>query len=83
MTKTQAVYFRHTMRRQGSLEKTVMLGKLGGINKRGRPNRRWIESIKEAIGTRLRELSKAGEDGTWWTLLIYRVSRSQRQLNGI
>ena len=44
------------MKRQGSLEKTIMLGKIEG-RKTGRSNMRWIDSIKEAIGMNLHELS--------------------------
>lgn len=52
-TQLKLFYFEHIMRRQGSLEKTVMLGKREGIRKRGRPTSRWIESIKEAVGMSL------------------------------
>lgn len=47
------------MRREGFLGKTVMLGKIEGSRKRGRPNKRWIDSIIEAIGRSPRELSRA------------------------
>ena len=50
MTQLKLSYFKHIMRRQGSLEKTVMLGKVKGIRKRGKPNMRWTEAIKETIG---------------------------------
>ena len=43
MTKLKLSYFRYILRRQGSLEKTVMLVKIEGSRKRGRPNRRWVE----------------------------------------
>ena len=52
------------MRRQDSLEKTIMLGKVESSRKRGRPNMRWIDFIKEAIGMSLQELSKVVEDRT-------------------
>lgn len=59
-------YFGHTTRGQGSLEKTVMLGKTEDSRKRGRPNARWISSPKEARGLCLQELSRAA-DRTLWT----------------
>lgn len=57
-------YFWHFMRRQGSLGKTIMLGKLESSRKRGRPNMRGIDSIKEAVGMSPQELSKVVEDRT-------------------
>lgn len=50
MTKLYLSYFRHIMRRQGILGKTMMLGKIKGSRKRRKPNMRWINSMKEAIG---------------------------------
>lgn len=50
--------------------KTVMLGKIEGSKKRGKPNLRGIDSIKEAIDAILQELSRAAEDRTSWTSLI-------------
>ena len=50
------------MRRQDSLEKTIMLGTVEGSRNRGRPNMRWIDSIEEAIGVSPQKLSRAAED---------------------
>ena len=47
------------------MEKTVMLGKIEGSRKRGRPNMRWTDSIKEATGVSLQLLSRAVGDRTW------------------
>ena len=82
MIKLRLSYFGHIMRRQDSLEKTIMLGKVEGSRKRGRANMRWIDPIKEAIGLSLQELSRAVEDRTLWTSLIHRVTRSRSQLDG-
>ena len=48
MLSLRLSYFGHLMRRQDSLEETIMLGKLEGSRKRGRPNTRWTDSLKEA-----------------------------------
>ena len=72
MIKLRLSYFGHIMRRQDSLEKTIMPGKVEGSTKRGRPNMRWIDSIKEAIGMSLQKLSRVVEDRALWTL-IHRV----------
>ena len=77
MIKLRLSYFGHIMRRQDSLEKTIMLGKVEGSRKRGRPNMRWIDSIKEAIGMSLQKLSRTVEYRTLKTSLINRVARSQ------
>ena len=53
MTKLRLSYFGHIKRRQDLLEKTIMLGNVEGCRRRGRPNMKWIESIKEAIGMSL------------------------------
>ena len=81
--RSELSYFGHIMRRQGSLEKTIMLGKTEGSRKRGRPHMRWIDFIEEAIGMRLQELSRAVEDRTSWTALIHMVSRSQNHLKSM
>lgn len=64
------------------MEMTIMLGKIGGSRKRGRPNRRWTGSMKETIGVSLQEVSGAAEDRTLWLSLIHRVARSQTQRHG-
>lgn len=61
MTKLKLFYSGHIMRRQVSLEKTEMLGKIQGSRKWGRPNVRWIDSLKEAIG--LEDLSRVWKTG--------------------
>lgn len=63
------------------MEKTIMPGTIEDNRKRASPNMRWMDSIKEAIGMRLQELSLAVEDRTLWTSLIHGVIRSRSQLN--
>ena len=70
MTTLKLSCFGHIMRRQGSLEKTTMLGRIESSRKRGRPNMRWIESKKEATGMSLQKLSRVVEDRTLWATLI-------------
>ena len=60
MTKPKLSYFG-----QGSLEKTVMLEKIEGSRKRGRPTMRWTDSTKEAVGISQWELSRAARTGRW------------------
>lgn len=64
MTKLKLFYFGPIMRKQGSLEKTIMSEKIEGGGKGRRSNRRWPDSIKEATGVSLQEPSRAVEDRT-------------------
>lgn len=64
MTKLKLTYCEHIVRTQDSLGKTITLGKIEGNRKEGRPNMRWSDSMKEAIGMRLHKLSRAVEDRT-------------------
>ena len=81
-TKLKLSYLRYIMRRQGSLEKTTILGKMEGSRKRGRPNMRWTDSIQAAIGIVVQEQSGVDEDRTLWISLIHKFSGIWSQLNG-
>ena len=58
MLKLRLFYFGHIMRRNESLEKTIILGGNEGRRKRGRPNKRWIDSIREDMDMKLQELNR-------------------------
>ena len=75
--------FCNIMRRQVSLEKAIVLEKMECSSNRGRLPMRCIDSIQEAIGMMLQELSRAFEDRTLWTSLIRRFARSRGNLNGL
>lgn len=79
MIKLRLLYFDHTVRRQEALEKTSMLGNVEGSRKKGRPNLKWIYSVKEATTLSLQGLNKAVNDRIFWRSLIHRVS-TQRDL---
>lgn len=79
--KITKLKFEHIMRRQGCLGKTVLLEKITGSRKRGRPNVSWIGSTKETRGMNLQVLSRAVEDRTLWLSLIHRVIRRWSPLN--
>lgn len=74
MTKLKLSYFRHVMRRW-CFGKDNSAGGKEGNRKRVRPSVRWIEPIKEAVGTTLQELSRVAWDRSWWTSLIHRVGK--------
>lgn len=77
MTKLRLSYFGDIMKKQKSLENTIMLRKVEGSRERGRSNVKWIVSIKDGIGMSLEKLKRAVEDTTLWTSHINRVTRSQ------
>lgn len=75
MTQLKLSYFGHSARRQSSLGKTVMLGKIEASRKRGRPSMRKTNSMKDAVVVSPRELSRAAEDRTPRTCLVHGVTR--------
>uniref|UniRef100_A0A803TRD1 Reverse transcriptase domain-containing protein n=1 Tax=Anolis carolinensis TaxID=28377 RepID=A0A803TRD1_ANOCA len=74
-------YFGHIMRRQESLEKTMMLGKMEGKRKRGQPRARWMDGILEVSGSTLKELGAVMADRELWHGLVQEVTKSRKRLS--
>ena len=80
--KQQLSYFGHIMRRENSLEKSIMLGMGGGSRKRGRPRARWLDHIKAVTNCTLSELCGSARDRDTWRKMIMAITRSRTRLDG-
>ena len=82
MVKLRLTYLGHVMRRESSMEQNIMLGKIEGRRKKGRPRTRWMDNVQEIIGMSVRQLKDSSKKREMWRRQVIEVTKSRTRLDG-
>ena len=80
--KLRLGYVGHVLRKPTSMENSTMLGKTEGTRRRGRPRTRWMDGVKEAVGTKLGQLKEVVKDWKLWRKVIMEATRNRTRIDG-